>query len=357
MTALNPLPISSSELSDRERDVLEAVVRRYVDTAEPAGSRTLARAYDLGVSAATIRNTMADLEEKGYLSHPHTSAGRVPTDLAYRFFVDSVMSPRRMSGEAKRFIRSELDVAGASAIERLIRQAVRAISLFSDELGVAVSPTLRDAVLERVDLIRVSSDKVMLVSTVTGGIARTLYAHLSVEIGSQALARIAQAMNERLSGLTLRELGLTLHDRMRDTHLGDPGAEELVNIFVQSGPDLFESPPLTGSTVMLGQASVLANQPEFARSEQLKGLISLTERRDVLARAMGGHRRRGGLVVTIGGENDSEELSNFTLVTSEYRAGGLKGVIGVIGPTRMAYEKVVTIVDYTSTVMTTMLES
>lgn len=357
MTALTPnRPPLGSELTARERDVLEAVVRRYVDTAEPAGSRTLAKTYDLGVSAATVRNTMSDLEDKGYLYHPHASAGRVPTDLAYRFFVDSVMAPERISGEARRLIDSELDAAGSSAVERLIRQAVRAISLFSNELGVAVSPRLREAVLERVELIQVSHDKVMLVTTVTSGIVRTLYAHLSGKIAPKALARVTEAMNERLAGRTLHDLRRTLAARMRDVHSGEPGAEELVNIFVQSGPDLFDLPALGGSTVMLGQASVLANQPEFERSERLKELISLTERKELLAEAVGGRRREGGLVVTIGGENDSAELSDFTLVTSEYRAGGLKGVIGVIGPTRMAYEKVVAIVDYTSTVMTRVLE-
>ena len=346
-----------ADLTDRERDVLEAVVRRYVDTAEPAGSRTVSRNYGLGISAATVRNTMSDLEEKGYLFHPHASAGRVPTDLAYRFFVDSAMSPRKLSVSDRRQLRDELGAAGSSALERLVRQAVRALSLLSHELGVAVAPHLDRAKLERIELIKVSTSKVMAVTNVSGGVVRTLYADLRFEVASDTLVRVTQALNERLAGLTLAEIRSTLSERLRDSHGGEPGAEEFVNIFVQSAPELFNAGSIDEGSVLLGHTSVLAAQPEFERNESLRGLIKLTERRDLLAQAVGGRDHGGGLMVTIGGENSSAELNDFTLVTSEYSAGGLRGVIGVIGPTRMPYEKVVAIVDYTSSVMTRMLHA
>ncbi|MBT3773240.1 MAG: heat-inducible transcription repressor HrcA, partial [Gemmatimonadales bacterium] len=161
-----------AELSDRERKVLEAVVRTYVDTAEPTGSRTVSRGFGLGVSAATVRNTMSDLEEKGYLFHPHTSAGRVPTDLAYRFFVDRLMEPRILTQEQRVSLERELDVAGGSAVERLVRQATRALSLLSNELGVAVAPRLDEAILEKLEFIQVSTNKVVLVASIRGGVAR-----------------------------------------------------------------------------------------------------------------------------------------------------------------------------------------
>ena len=144
---------------------------------------------------------------------------------------------------------------------------------------------------------------------------------------------------------------------MRDAHASETGASELLNIFVQSGAELFSLQDLDATRIHLGSASVLAAQPEFESGESLKSLIELTERRDLLARAVGNREHRGQLQITIGGENDSRALSDFTLVTAEYRAGGLKGVIGVIGPTRMPYEKVVSIVDYTSTLVTHILET
>ena len=135
------------ELSERERQVLEAVVRTYVETAEPAGSRTIARRFELGVSPATIRNTMSDLEEKGYLFHPHTSAGRIPTDRAYRFFVDRLMEPLTLSREQRATINRAVATGGPGALDQLIRQAASALSLLSNELGVALAPRLEAAVL------------------------------------------------------------------------------------------------------------------------------------------------------------------------------------------------------------------
>ncbi len=350
-------PRVGEELTEREQKVLEAVVRTYVDTAEPAGSRTVSRTFDLGVSPATVRNTMSDLEEKGYLYHPHTSAGRVPTDLAYRFFVDRVMQPEDLTPEERERLERELDAAGSSAIERLVRRATRALSLLSNELGVAVAPRLDAAVLERIELIQVSSSKIVLVANIKGGVVRTVYVDFPMEVPPETLARVTLALNERLAGLPLSEIRRTLPERLRDSAGEEEGAAEVLNIFMQSGAELFDLRALERTNLLLGQASVLASQPEFEKGDRLKSLIELTERQDLLASAMGNREHGGRLVITIGTENPTRELADFTLVTAEYRVGDLTGVIGVIGPTRMPYEKVVSIVDYTSSLVTRMLES
>jgi heat-inducible transcriptional repressor len=354
MAGLERRELAGTDLSERERQVLEAVVRTYVDTAEPAGSRTVSRGFGLGVSAATVRNTMSDLEEKGYLFHPHTSAGRVPTDLAYRFFVDRLMEPLTLSPEERSNLEREL--AGTSPVERLVLQAARALSLLANELGVAMAPRLEDAVLEKLELIQVSSSKVLLVATIRGGVVRTVYVDLPVEVPPETLVTVTLALNERLAGLTLVEIRRTLPQRLRDSTADEAGAE-LINIFMQSGAELFDLADLDVPSLHLGPASVLAAQPEFETGERLKRLMELTERRDLLARAVGNRDHGGHLKITIGGENASSALADFTLVTAEYRVGGLKGVIGIIGPTRMPYEKVVTIVDYTSSLLTRVLET
>jgi heat-inducible transcriptional repressor len=354
MAGLERRDVVGTDLTDRERQVLEAVVRTYVDTAEPAGSRTVSRVFELGVSAATVRNAMSDLEEKGYLSHPHTSAGRVPTDLAYRFFVDRLMEPLAPSPEECANLERELDRNGSSPVGRLILHAARALSLISNELGIAVAPRLEEAVLEKLELVQVSSNKVLLVASIRGGVVRTVYVDLPIEVPPTTLRTVAVALNERLAGQTLHEIRRTLPQRLRDSVLDETGTE-LINVFMQSGADLFDLQRLDSSQLHLGPASVLASQPEFESGEQLKSLISLTEERDLLARAVGTREHRGRLRITIGGENDSSVLADFTLVTAEYTAGDLKGVIGVIGPTRMPYEKVVTIVDYTSSLLTRVL--
>jgi len=347
---------SDPELSLRERRVLEAVVRTYVETAEPAGSRSVTRRFDLGVSPATVRNTMSDLEEKGYLYHPHTSAGRVPTDRAYRVFVDHLMHPAPLSTEEQDRLAMELGGLGASAVEHLVRRATRALGLLSQELGVAAGPRLATAVLERLDLVRVSSTKVLLVAQVRSGVVRTLYVDLSSEVPDDTLVTLTVLLNERLAGLTLAEIRETMTERFRGATAGDdPAAEEILNIFMQSGAEIFDWPEVEGSSIHLGNASVLASKPEFTSGERLKGLMELTERRDLLGEALRDRPHSGALHITIGGENPHSELHDFTLVTAEYRLGGLKGVIGVIGPTRMPYEKVIAIVEHTSALVNRIL--
>jgi len=346
------------DLTEREIRVLEAVVQAYVETAEPAGSRSVARRSGLGVSPATIRNTMSDLEEKGYLSHPHTSAGRIPTDLAYRFHVDQLIRLPSLSAEDQSTLVRELGPGGSTAVERLIQRAARALSLISMELGVGLAPRLGTAVLEKLDLLRVSPVKVLMVATIRSGLARTLYVDFEGEIPEDTLATLAALLNERLVGLTLKEIRQTLPERLRDSRADDSvAAMELLNIFIESGSDLFNWTDLEEGEILLGKASLLASQPEFTSGERLKGLIELTERRDVLVQALTDRNHQGGLQITIGAENAQEELSDFTLVTSEYCIGGLKGVIGIIGPTRMPYEKMIAIVDSTSSLVNRILGS
>jgi hypothetical protein len=146
--------VKPEPLTEREHLILEAVIRSYVETAEPAGSRSVVRRFKLGLSPATVRNTMSDLEEKGYLYHPHTSAGRVPTDRAYRFFVDSLLGQPRATPEDERSLREELEAASErSAVEQLIRHAAQVLGLLTQELGIAVAPRLDEAVLERIELV------------------------------------------------------------------------------------------------------------------------------------------------------------------------------------------------------------
>jgi heat-inducible transcriptional repressor len=340
------LTTSTESLSERERRVLEAVVQSYVETAEPVGSRTVARRFGLGVSPATVRNAMSDLEEKGFLFHPHTSAGRVPTDRAYRLYVNSLMRSPVLSSEQEQQLRVDL-IADGSAISAIIHRAAQVLSVLTQELGVAVAPALESVVLERLELLSISSERLLLVLTLRSGVARTVFVQVPSTLPGQAVTNIAATLNERLAGLTLREIRQTLPDRVRDA-TRTSAESELLDIFVASGDQLFDLPGPTAEDVVIGRTSLLADQPEFASGPRMKELIELTEQREVLRRALEARAHAVGLTVTIGGENESESLSRLTLVTAPYRSGPLSGVIGVLGPTRMPYEKVVTLVEHTS---------
>jgi heat-inducible transcriptional repressor len=343
----------ATSLNERERQVLEAVIETYVATAEPAGSRTISRRFGLSLSPATIRNTMSDLEEKGYLYHPHTSAGRIPTDLAYRVYVDSLMHLPQVSPSDAHQIREEL--SERNAVDQILQRAAQVLGVLTKELGVAVGPSLEESLLERVELLQASSDRLLLVLTLKSGLVRSIFVEVPTEMAPEAVVQVALVLNERLAGLTLREIRATLSDRLRDA-APDAHSNELLNIFIQEADDLFDV-PAAGSPggVVLGSAQMLAGQPEFATKERLQGLMEVTERRDLLREALAKRLGRG-LSITIGSEHRDATLAPFTLVTASYQLGPLTGVIGVMGPTRMPYDKIVALVDHTSRLVGELLE-
>jgi heat-inducible transcriptional repressor len=339
------------QLSERELRVLEAVVQTYIETAEPAGSRTIARRFGLGVSPATIRNTMSDLEDKGYLFHPHTSAGRIPTDRAYRVYVNEIMRLAPLSHEAHHTLQAGL--GSRSAVEELLRRAAQVLGVLTQELGVAVAPALEEMVLERLELVPVSAERLLLVFNLRSGVVRTIFVEVPGRVGAEAVQDVSRILNERLAGHTLQQIRSTLTERLRDVG-GAQGGRELLNIFIAEAEEIFDLADDQGS-VVLGSAQMLADQPEFASNARMRELLRLTEGRDLLKRALAS-RRQNGVSITIGAENPDARLSDFTLVTASYEAGALRGVIGVMGPTRMPYDKIIGLVEHTSRLVEDLLE-
>jgi heat-inducible transcriptional repressor len=342
------------ELNERERRVLEAVIQSYVETAQPAGSHAIARRFGLGVSPATIRNTMSDLEEKGMLYHPHTSAGRVPTDVAYRVYVDSLIELPATKKRERDRLTAEI-ASGGSAVEAILRRAAESLGVITQELGIALGPRLDDSVLERLDLVRLSAERILVALTLAGGAMRTIFVEARGEVADAALAEVTRVLNERLAGSTLRRIRTSLGERLRDS--GPRGnAAELLNVFIEEGEQLFEAALHSQEDdVLLGHASVLAEQPEFANVNSMKKLVALTETRDDLANLLRKRSEVGGITISIGAEHNDPRLANFTVVTAQYHSAGLSGVIGVIGPTRMPYEKVISLVTHTSKLITELL--
>jgi heat-inducible transcriptional repressor len=334
------------QLSKRERRVLEAVIQSYVATAEPAGSRTLSRRFGLGVSPATIRNTMSDLEEKGFLFHPHTSAGRVPTNKAYRAYVDALITDPTAIASPEHDRLAEVLSASDSPIETILRRAAQSLGILTQELGVAMGPRLSTSVLRSLDLVRISEERLLMVLALEGGAVRTVFVEITGSIAQSALAQVTKVLEEIRTSLALR---------VRDS-ITVPDARELLNIFVQEAESLFDEKISLGEDqVLLGQASLLADQPEFAAADRMRRLIELTERPQALADALRKRGETSGISITIGAEHEDERLRDFTVVTAEYHAGSLAGVIGVIGPTRMPYEKVISLVNHTSQLLSELL--
>lgn len=332
--------VHESDLTPREQRILAAVIRNFVETAEPTASRTVARKNDLDLSPATIRNTMSDLTHRGYLTQPHPSAGRIPTDKAYRYYVRSLMRIERVSPEEVRRLEESL---GTGPGDEILRRAIQALSVVTSELGIGLGPSPSEGVLERIELVALSSERILIVIAIAAGPVRTIFVETPVEVAESDLDAVTALLNERLAGLSLRDVRESFRIR-----LGDAPVEhaQLLNIFLEQAETAFAPEP-TGDDVILGPASSLATQPEFASRENLRNLIELTERRDLLAEALRLRRARG-MVISIGDEHSQPPLLDFSLVTTQYEIGGVRGTIGVIGPTRMPYERVVALVQYTA---------
>jgi heat-inducible transcriptional repressor len=344
---------SGEGLTERQFRILEAVIQIYVETAQPAGSQATARRSRLGISPASVRTAMGELEARGYLFHAHTSGGRIPTDRGYRLYVNQLMRPAVVSDSARAKIESEIAPGSRNAIDEILRRAAQVLGVLTQELGVAIVPTLDGLVLERLELVRVSSERLLAVLTLQSGLVRTIFVEVPAAVAPDAVEHVSRILNERLAGLALGEIRGSLPERLRDVG-GAAGGGELLNIFVAQGEDLFDL-SAGESAVVLGSAQPLADQPEFASNGRMRHLLDLTERRDLLRQAFEDHHRRG-LTITIGTENTDPQLTEFTLVTSSYRSGGLSGVIGVLGPTRMPYEKIIGLVEHTSRMVEGLME-
>ncbi|HEX7024434.1 MAG TPA: hypothetical protein VF187_06420, partial [Gemmatimonadales bacterium] len=267
------------DLSERQFRVLEGVIQVFVETAQPAGSQAVARRSRLGISPASVRTTMGELEARGLLFHAHTSGGRIPTDRGYRVYVNRLMRPAPLAESARAHLESEFVPGGRGAIDEILRRAAQVLGVLTQELGVALAPTLDELVLERLELVRVSSDRLLAVLTLQSGLVRTIFVEVPASVAPVAVEHVSRILNERLAGLPLREIRSTLPERLRDVEGAHGG--ELVNIFVAQGEELF-GPSGGEGGVLLGSAQPLADQPEFASNIRMRDLLELTERRDLL---------------------------------------------------------------------------
>jgi heat-inducible transcriptional repressor len=282
----------------------------------------------------------------------------VPTNKAYRVYVDSLLGmPPMRTLESERLMEELAGSGGSSPIEMILRRAAQTLGVLTQELGVALGPRLDRSVLHRLELVRVSSERLLMVLTLELGVVRTVFVEVPADIADHALGAVSAVLNDRLAGLTLGEIRKSLTGRLRDAGT-DPASAELLNIFLQEGEQLFDAalPMSDEADVVLGAASVLAEQPEFSAADRMRRLLALTDTPRALGEALRRRSNAPGISITIGAEHDDPRLEEFTVVTAEYNAGSLAGVIGVIGPTRMPYDKVISLVGHTSRLLSDLLD-
>lgn len=329
-------------LSEREQNILGLVVKQFVDTAGPVGSRSLSRQFDIGLSPASIRNTMADLEDMGYLGHPYTSAGRVPTKMGYRTFVDSLMDTPELEPEERQSLRLQLASLVADTDE-LLRESTRLLSQLTNLLGVALTPNLSSGTLEQLDIVPLTGRRLMFVLSVSGGIVKTIVLGFESDLRRSELSRIVSVLNERLAGLTLEEIRDTHEERVRD--IDDPTG--VVQLIMERSAPLFSEP--TEGRLRLGGTRNILTQPEFQEPDDVRRFIEVIENEDRVVEWLEtvfdvDPETVGQAAIQIGSEG-LKDMDSYSIVTSPYSFGGTVGVLGVIGPTRMDYGRAVALVE------------
>lgn len=318
--------------------ILQAITDDYISTAEPVGSRTIARRYNLGISPATIRNEMADLEESGYLEQPHTSAGRIPSEKGYRFYVDMLMAPRPLSDEERRRLRQELG-RRQRAIEDLVHDTSRMLALLTKYTAVVVAPQLSESVFQRIELVPLGEEYVLVVLVTEPGFVHHRIAALKEPVVPEELAQLSQFMNEYLRGIRVSELGTTLLSRLRE-EIRDARLYQEAMTVLTTGLDSSDE-----HRVYVEGALHIFDQPEFQSIERARPVLSLFGEPDAIRPLLSELGRTSGTRVTIGHEIPIDELASCSLVTATYEVNGeLVGTIGVIGPTRMDYARAVSLV-------------
>lgn len=331
--------MSSVALDQRLRQVLLAVIAEYVETAQPVGSRSISRRHIQGLSPATIRNAMADLEDLGYLTHPHTSAGRVPTDKAYRFYVDAL---GKVPWKAVEVGGPSVDAAvpSADAAERLMAGTPGLLSDGTHMTGMLLAPPLRRTALDRIELVGLGEDRALaVVVTETGWVTARAMSPLA-RPGVEELREIGRTLTRRYRGKTFQVI---LDDVERPADPLDPLWTRHRGLLQQIAGLLRDR-----NLYISGAINVL-DHPDFSDVATMRGLLKAFEDKARLVDLLTRMAEERGVQVMIGGENPVEEMRECSLITSTYMyRGQVLGVLGVVGPRRMAYGDVISIVDETA---------
>ncbi|MEK6650302.1 MAG: heat-inducible transcriptional repressor HrcA [Bacteroidota bacterium] len=342
---------TQDNLNQREGSVLRHVVYNFIQTAVPVGSRFISRRFESHLSPATIRNVMSDLEEAGFLSHPHTSAGRVPTDLGYRYYVDYLMEVEQLSNTDRETIKSQL--AGTTDPTELLRETSRLLGKITHHLSIVTSPQLNAGIFERLELVPVSSSKILVIISIRSGLVRTIMLEVGAELRRDVLEQVGRLLNERLSGLTLLQVRDSFADRVRDLQDESTG---LIRLFIESVDQLFTD-AREREKVHIGGTANIIEQPEFVDPRKFRSVIELVENEEIIVHLLERHDEVAkDVVVTIGSENTGD-AAEISVMTATYDVSGATGRVGIIGPKRMNYAKMIPMVDHVARTIARILAS
>lgn len=341
----------SIEITPRGRQILEAIIEDYIATAEPVGSSTVAKRHAMSLSSATIRNVMAQLEDQGLLHSPHTSAGRVPTDKAYRFYVDSLVGLRQVSREEKKQIITRCRQSGAG-LPDILKEASRTISSLSNYLGLVIAPNFTSDMFRHIEFIRLGCNKILAILVSQNGVVQNRLVETEMDFSDSQLTTMGNYLNKLMTGLTIFEArSKILQEMQSEKVLYDSMMTQALRMSAQAvidnSVDIFVD----------GQARIL-EQPEFSDAGRMKDIYNAFEQKGQLLQLLGKCMNADGVHIFIGSETPVSRSAGVSMITSRFvTANNTVGLLGVIGPTRMGYSSVIPIVDYTARLVSKLLQT
>lgn len=328
-------------LDKRKRSILQAIVDDYISTAEPIGSRTIARKHDLGVSPATIRNEMADLELLGYIEQLHTSSGRIPSAKGYRFYVDSLLAPTQISEQEIALIKNWYQEK-TRHVEEVFQETAKILSKITSNISLVLVPQVTQCAFKYLKFLPFDDCRTILVVVTDTGFVENKVIDIPRGLTFNDLQRIAEHINRRLSGVSFDNIELSIlreiqNDMLIDVELFETAIGILKQALVVE----------KNERLYLGGTTQLLSQPEFKNVEKVKSFLDMLEEEHLLATILQKQKRDDGVIVTIGDENKFGGIQDCSMVQATYRVDGqVVGTVAVLGPTRMDYGKVMSVLEF-----------
>ncbi len=341
-------------LSKRAREILRLVVNEYIQTAEAVGSRTLSKKTGIGLSPATIRNIMHDLEEMGYLRQPHVSAGRIPTERGLRYYVDSIINIRDISQAEKKMIERHLKDKNQE-IPKLLQEVSRTLSELSHYTGLVMAPKLESIRLKHIDFIKLQGDRILVILISYSGIVQNWLVEDSFHMDSDALTRMSNYLNTIVEGHTLHEIRDTILKQMEQEKAR---YDEMMKRALALGKTVIDTTLKDSENreVIIEGKTNIFEEPEFEDIEKMKMIFKAFEEKSKLVRLLDKSLSAKGVQIYIGTESKLEDFHDLSLIMASYTNGSSTlGSLGVLGPTRMNYSKVIPVVDYTAEIVSEIL--
>ena len=323
-------------LDERKIKILDAIIRNYLATGEPVGSRTISKYTDLHLSSATIRNEMADLEELGYIMQPHTSAGRIPSDKGYRFYVDHLMKEKdREVSEMKEFV-----IEKTQKMEKVLKQVAKLLATNTNYATMISAPAYHSNKVKFIQLSQMDEQQILAVVVMQSNIVKNQVIHIKEPLDGETLLKLNILLNTALNGLSLQEINLGTITRLKEqAGIHSQVVSDVMDALAQA---LSENEDLQ---IYTSGATNILKYPELTNSENATNLISAFEEkeelRSLVAESLSDNKNETGIQVYIGNETPIQTMKDCSVVTATYELGdGVKGTIGIIGPKRMDYENV-----------------